>query len=174
MGTGAYVPILHMNSPADFGPIELRTDDPHQSLVLEAAVLSSLAGFQQHDANAPEAGGMLFATIERQCVRIKHASTPHPEDKRSRARFIPNLTAQKDEIARQFSSGLHFVGEWHSHPERYPTPSQVDLQSMDRCFSTSRHALKAFVMVIVGTAPWPNCLWVSLHRSGKAIQLFPT
>lgn len=37
---------------------------------------------------------------------------------------------------------------------------------MEDCFQKSRHQLKAFVMVIVGRAAFPEGLWVSIHRDG--------
>jgi integrative and conjugative element protein (TIGR02256 family) len=69
------------------------------------------------------------------------------------------------EIKSCFSDGLHFVGDWHTHPEGEPTPSSVDIKSMEDCFKKSSHQLEAFMMVIVGQAKFPKGLWVSLHGS---------
>ena len=69
--------------------------------------------------------------------------------------------AQRD-IDNHFAHRLHFLGNWHTHPQRVPSPSGTDLKNTQQRFIESEHALKAFVMVIVGLAPFPVGLYVAL------------
>ena len=76
-------------------------------------------------------------------------------------------TAGRRVAALELDGRLGYLGDWHTHPEREPSPSSWDLESMEDCFKKSRHQLKAFVMVIVGRAAFPEGLWVSLHDKAK-------
>jgi integrative and conjugative element protein (TIGR02256 family) len=58
---------------------------------------------------------------------------------------------------------LHFLGDWHTHPEPHPTPSGTDLESMRDCFNRSKKQVNYFIMIIVGTSTPDLSLWVSLH-----------
>ena len=143
--------------------IELRTGRGTEILRVEPQALATIERFRQTDSSAPEAGGMLLASIEPDLVRIVRATEPAATDRRTRFAFVPTLNHQQRVIDKQFQSGLHFVGEWHTHPEPRPTPSSVDLRSMATCFRDSRHQLASLVMVILGTEASFDGLWVSLH-----------
>ncbi len=67
------------------------------------------------------------------------------------------------EIDEQFSMGRHYVGDWHTHPERRPRPSKPDLSSMRRIARQSKHELPGLLLVIIGTKKTPDDMWVSLH-----------
>lgn len=154
--------------------ITLRTGRENEILRIEPPALVTIARFRQATHSAPEAGGMLFATIESDLVRIVRATAPSANDRRSRFAFIPALGNQQRTIDKQFRSGLHFVGEWHTHPEPRPTPSAVDLRSMAHCFRESRHQLASLVMIIMGTEPTCDGLWISLHTATEFRCLTPT
>lgn len=143
--------------------IELRTGRGNEILRIEPQALATIERFRQASSFAPEAGGMLLATIEPGLIRVIRATEPAPADKRTRFAFFPKLSHQQRVIDKQFRSGLHFIGEWHTHPEPRPTPSSVDLRSMADCFRDSRHQLTSIVMLILGTEASFDGLWISLH-----------
>ncbi|MCB1104674.1 MAG: Mov34/MPN/PAD-1 family protein [Cephaloticoccus sp.] len=160
--------------PKPPGDFQISTDRVGQTLVFTRETIATLLNHQQLKPTEPEGGGMLFAHIEPGWITIRVATLPQQADHRSWVTFEPNLKLQQREIRHQFKRGLHFIGEWHTHPELRPQPSGTDLQSMARCFATSKHSLHSFVMVIIGTAKWPYCLWVSLHRENSITRLYPT
>ena len=133
-----------------------------QRLVLTPQVLESFLKFRQHRSD-PEAGGLLFAEFDFPLIRIVEASPPHLTDQRWRTLFIPNRVLQRRLIKRRFRQGRHFVGEWHTHPEPFPKPSRLDLESLADAFLKSRHQLNYFVMIIVGNDMTALNLWVSVH-----------
>lgn len=71
-----------------------------------------------------------------------------------------------------FAHGLHYVGDWHTHPEDNPWPSPTDLDSIVDCVRRSRHELAGFLLVIVGRLDPPAGLYVALHdgRSASALR----
>lgn len=130
---------------------------------IEPSVVSHLMGNRQLGPKAPEVGGQLFAVFEKYLVRVVRATGPRCADKKARFWFLPDRRRENAEIKECFSQGLHYIGDWHTHPERCPTPSEIDLASMKACFEQSKHELKYFVLVIAGQASFPECFWVSLH-----------
>ena len=66
---------------------------------------------------------------------------------------------------------FHYVGDWHTHPETHPTPSNVDVESIQETFRLSRHELAAFVLIVVGTAPAPGGLYVAISCEERIEQL---
>lgn len=154
---------------------EFRYESKRLGLVVNFSpeVMAHFHAHRQQGKIKTEIGGQLFARFVKNEVRVVRATGPNPTDKRAWAWFRPDQRTQNVEIKRLFDSGLHFAGDWHTHPEREPSPSSWDLDSMADCFKKSRHQLKAFVMVIVGRAEFPRGLWVSLHGPVKWERLAP-
>tara|TARA_R110002012_G_scaffold111320_4_gene256246 strand:- start:202 stop:702 length:501 start_codon:yes stop_codon:yes gene_type:complete len=136
-----------------------------QVLTLEQNVLAHFAKWRQSDPKMPEAGGQLFGVVQGQSVELMRATGPINSDRRGRFFFIADRFAERREIITLHKSGLHYLGDWHTHPEAVPTPSGTDLSSMADLFVRSKHDLNAFLMVIVGTAEFPKGLHVSLHET---------
>jgi len=134
---------------------------------LSPEVVKHFAEHRQQGKIKTEIGGQLFAEFVKNEVRVVRTTGPNATDKRGWAWFKPDQRKQNAEIKQLFADGLHFVGDWHTHPEREPNPSSWDLESMEDCFKKSRHQLKAFLMVIIGQAKFPDGLWVSLHAADK-------
>ena len=147
-----------------------------QFLTLTHDVVEHFCRYQQHRPLQAEAGGQLFATFSGSMIRVSRATGPRKSDHRSLFRFVPNRLAERREIKAHFRSGLHYVGDWHTHPQRIPVPSSVDVINIMDTFQKSRHGLAGFVMIIVGTAPIPNGLYIAVcnHQECQALQSIET
>ena len=95
--------------------------------------------------------GQLFARLTRFEVYVEVATGPRPEDKRTRISYAPNRESERREIEAMFQQGLHFIGDWHTHPERIAYPSSIDEHTIADCADKSSHELNGFVLVVVGT-----------------------
>ncbi len=138
---------------------------PNSGQILELSdPVIEIFKFYRQTGGKPEAGGLLFAELCLPRIIIKQATTPHKLDKRSKFSFIPYRKPQKDIISQFFNTDLHFVGEWHTHFQRNPSPSIIDLHSMQDSFLKSKHELNAFIMIIVGSYTPGLRLWISLHN----------
>lgn len=135
-----------------------------QKVILCSSVIDQVTLHRQICHNAPESGGQLFAHITPSEIVISCATGPYKEDRRSRFRLTLDRWRQRLDIARLFSQGLHFVGEWHTHPEEHPSPSELDLANMRECFVKSKHQLHSFLMMIVGTDTSEEGIWLSQHN----------
>lgn len=141
---------------------------------VEPQVLSHLAAHRQTSCLRKESGGQLFARIRPQEWTIVTATGPRKSDWRSRFGYHPNRKAENEEIERMFDDGLHFVGDWHTHPQKVPRPSGTDRNSIGDIVTKSVHELPGFLLFIVGTAPFPKGIWASFHAGpGDGVQLAP-
>lgn len=131
-------------------------------VILSAAALESFDRHRQLSSRSKEAGGQLFARFEGSDTVIVEATEPKWLDRRHRTTFEPNRWLQQREIRDRRKRGLHFVGDWHTHPEPIPKPSYEDLRSMKKCFDYSKHDLRNFILVVVGSKPAPTGLYVGL------------
>lgn len=147
----------------------LSTDGP--AITLLESVLATFDRFRQLSPRVKESGGQLFARFEGADTILLEATPPNFLDRRSRNGFAPNRWMQQREIRSRHAHGLHFVGDWHTHPEPVPRPSHDDIYSMVDCFGHSLHDLRAFVLIIAGTKPAPEGLYVAVIDWHSARQL---
>ena len=144
----------------DQGMISYRI--PHEGqLLLGDDPLARFRRYRQTGRRS-EAGGQLFATFAEGVTSIVRATGPRRTDRRSSSSFIPDRLAERREIEALFKRGLHYVGDWHTHRELKPAPSNTDVLNFREMFCKSRHSLGSFVMVIVGIGPVPEGLYVGL------------
>jgi integrative and conjugative element protein (TIGR02256 family) len=151
--------------------IEYPLGSSGQVIILTDGVLSHLAGFRQSRRSHAEAGGQLFARFEDVKIVIEEATGPRATDRRTRTSYVPDRAAEQQEILGRHARGLHYVGDWHTHPDSAPEPSPRDLASMVECVTKSTHALNGFLLVIVGQADPPAGLHVSVHDNQCCYRL---
>ena len=118
-----------------------------------------------------EAGGQFFARIDEPRIIVEEATGPRRSDRRTRTSYTPNRFAEQREINSLYKRGLHYVGDWHTHPEKIPSPSLIDVRSIDDCVAKSEHSLNGFILIVVGTAEPPDGFHTSLHNGVRAIEL---
>ena len=100
-------------------------------------VLDTIAKYRQSDSGDSEAGGVLIGreNISNDNLIIEFATEPMPGDKRHRHRFY-----RKDKGHINFYQNLYnndcgiyaYVGEWHTHPEAFPSYSRIDSANWKR------------------------------------------
>jgi integrative and conjugative element protein (TIGR02256 family) len=144
-----------------------------QILVFSDVVIEHFKSHRQIRAWDREAGGQLFARIDGARIIVVEATGPRRGDHRTRTLYVPDRKAERFEIEDRFRLGLHFVGDWHTHPEKIPHPSDRDMKSIGESVLKSSHNLNGFVLAVVGTSNVPDCLSVLLHDGTQARTLYP-
>ncbi len=152
-------------------PLVYPIGDSGQLLILSSNVLRLFSEFQQKRCWMREAGGQLFASFSEKGIEIQVATKPRRADWRTRFGFQPSRVQDQKDIDSYFGLGLHYVGDWHTHPERFPKKSDLDVKSMRECFRESTHQLNGLILVVVGTAEFPEGLEVSLHSGSDSHDL---
>lgn len=147
------------------------SDKNNFNVLIEECVLEIFEEHKQLNDASLEAGGQLFAHFSDNTISISRATGIRDGDKRSRFFFIPNRLKERIEIKKHFKQNLHYVGDWHTHPQSKPIPSNTDIENITECFRLSKHDLKYFIMIVVGIDKFPNGLSVSLHNSQNSKYL---
>jgi integrative and conjugative element protein (TIGR02256 family) len=155
------------------GGLAFTIGESAQRLIVTHHVLSHFAKHQQSTDRSFEAGGQLFAHFAENEITIERATGPRPTDRRSRFSYVPDRRLEQEEIDAMHREGLHFIGDWHTHPEPTPTPSGSDVRSIRDAVAKSKHHLNGFLMIIVGTDVFPQGLHLSLHGSTERIVVTP-
>ena len=92
------------------------------------ALMKKYRQLKQHDK---EAGGILLGRMIENSndVIIDEVTEPGPKDKRSKFSFFRSKSIQKIINLRWLKSNntRNYLGEWHTHPESYPSPSTIDI-----------------------------------------------
>lgn len=137
----------------------------------DSTVIEHMLRFRQLRLWSRESGGQLFARLIERQWDVVEISGPRRTDKRHCFGYVPDRRAEQTEIAEQYRRGLHFVGDWHTHRQHIPAPSQTDSQSMRDMVTQSVHGLTGFLLVVVGNAELPAGLHVSFHTRKTLYQL---
>jgi integrative and conjugative element protein (TIGR02256 family) len=123
-----------------------------QHLGIDPRVLRHVRRYRQSREGQPEAGGQLFGTVTKSLVRISAASGPHRSDQRSRYAFRSNPHTAQTFIEAHAERGLLYLGEWHTHAENVPSPSETDVSALRAILQNSQLNTDALVLMIVGLA----------------------
>lgn len=103
--------------------------------------------------NKNESGGILLGKVRKNKIVITLATKPTKWDSSTRYSFIRHKkSAQKfTNIEFYRSKGtVIYLGEWHTHPEKYPTPSKTDVEMISQQFHENIINERFLLMVIVG------------------------
>ena len=111
--------------------------------------------YVQDEPHQPEAGGVLLGRyiLGTSDVIVDRATAPLPRDRQARSRFFRARRRHQDLIDRAWreSGGTcTYLGEWHTHPERIPTPSIIDRLDLRRKLLVDQFSGYLF-FVVVGT-----------------------
>lgn len=123
-------------------------------------VVARAAAFRQTTFHHAEAGGLLLGLRRGQNLEVKWLTVPQKGDTRTRFGFFRETLGHASEaLARWHATGSQadYVGEWHTHPESHPTPSDTDVSEWLR-LTVARKDGRPLVFLIVGTEGFYACL----------------
>lgn len=153
--------------------ISYRAPSTSTEVLLTDNILDHISAHRQKKLWAKEAGGQLFGRFWNGAFIVHVATGPRPADRRSRWSFQPDPTADQQEVNKMHAVGLHYLGTWHTHPQRRPMPSKRDVSTMEHTFSNATHELSGFLMLVVGTDDPPNGLYLGMVTRGGTTVLLP-
>lgn len=132
---------------------EWSTSDRKKLVVFSAPVLQVFAKHCQRHFWQHESGGILLGKRRGKHIEVLVATEPMPKDRRSQYFFGREADGHSEVAWLAWRSGnrtVDYVGEWHTHRQRVPTPSGLDRSEWDK-LSAGRSDLNALVAVVVGT-----------------------
>ena len=123
-------------------------------LRIDQKVIDIISSFIQDEKDKPEAGGILMGYyIDDYSFFISDLTVPSNYDKSSRFNFIRSFINAQKFINHFFKSSKGkkiYLGEWHTHPEKLPTPSSTDLDSFEEQLKKNKLNSKFIFMIIIG------------------------
>lgn len=118
-----------------------------------------------------ETGGALFGPASGSSVL--HAAGPGPLAEHGPLFFNRDLTFTEQEAERLYrADGSQWIGEWHTHINVSPTPSDADLRTYLRHVTDGELGFDRFVALIIAlAAPQPILAAWTLERSNDQMML---
>lgn len=125
-----------------------------RKLLLTDEVIQRLYNIS-HSSDQNESGGILIGKVSKDLstIIITDITTPTSADRRGRFFFIRNRKSAQKVINTEWIRSLgvkNYLGEWHTHPERYPSPSPKDLELIDNCNKKNSNPFEFLFMIIAG------------------------
>lgn len=116
-------------------------------------VVSIFKKYIQNDVDKSEAGGIITGKVYENLIEILNCSEPSLLDERSRYNFKRSFKSAQIYINEKFveSRGEEiYLGEWHTHPEDIPSPSNTDINSFNKTLTNNILNSNVHFMIIVG------------------------
>ena len=124
------------------------------TIFISEDVLALLSKYRQTNFRKKEAGGILLGQVRDKSIYILRISVPSVHDKASRTTFDRNKFKSQVIIEYEFyASGKKtiYLGEWHTHPEKYPKPSLTDIRMINDQFEKNVLNEPFLILLIQGT-----------------------
>lgn len=124
------------------------------NIIFHEHLMKTFHKYLQDDVFKYEAGGIMTGLIFENMIEVCNCSIPSILDKRSRFNFLRSKTSAQQFLKNRFkeSKGREiYLGEWHTHPEKYPTPSNCDIVSFKKSLKKNKLYSNIFIMLILGT-----------------------
>lgn len=128
------------------------TTDRRILVDLGAPVVEVFQRHVQQIASDSEGGGILLGSVRGHHLEVLHATAPTKWDKRFQYLFERLPFGHKDQAELRWTESggtVRYLGEWHTHPQDYPTPSQLDRAEWLK-LAERRQDKRAVLVVIVG------------------------
>jgi integrative and conjugative element protein (TIGR02256 family) len=127
---------------------------PEQRLVFADEAVLQMRAHAQRSRWQAEAGGVLLGRhlLDSKDMAVDEVTVPQKEDRRSRFNFFRSkqhsaLARVRWDVSRGTSA---YLGLWHTHPERDPSPSSVDRRDWERAVSLDTFEGDRLFFPIVG------------------------
>lgn len=137
----------------DFMLLENPQDDAEGLVLIEDSVLVDIQRYVQDDRTLPESGGILLGYRRQHHLHIVEATIPAKGDSRGRFHFWRRDRSHQREATKAWKKSgktIDYLGEWHTHPERHPSPSVLDLREWRKICVTRQNCM-VFVIVGIGS-----------------------
>ena len=98
------------------------------------SVLKVMEKYKQAHPKSLEAGGILLGQVKDKDAYVMRASIPTAWDRATRTSFHRNKEIAQIIIDFEFANSDNktiYLGEWHTHPEKQPSPSPTDRKMIE-------------------------------------------
>ena len=132
-------------------------------------VIQTFWKHRQRKPCQPESGGVLLGRRRGKHFEVVHATSPFPRDTQSRTRFVRECYGHQNvatALWMESGSEVGYVGEWHTHPQTKPRPSDTDCREWLLLIARQTRGAP-LVATVIGT----KSLYVALLNHGQIVPL---
>lgn len=125
-----------------------------RALKIDDEAHERLLAHRQLGRASSEAGGVLLGRrLHGGHLVVDEVSEPQPGDRAGRFTFHRSTDHQRiiDEAHERSGGTCGYLGEWHTHAERDPRPSEIDIDNWQRHAREDTYDAEELLFVIVGT-----------------------
>ncbi len=128
---------------------------------------------QDNDVKA-EAGGVMLGRfiIDSKNIVVDRVTVPLLGDKRDRYKFFRSAKPHQrviDNAWEKTNGRVNYLGEWHTHPENYPSPSRIDYEAWEKKLKHDVFSSRYLYFIIMGIKEMR--VWEGDRRTLKFKQL---
>lgn len=140
-----------ISAMSNFDALTVKTE--HFSLYISRAVRDIWLEYRQIRPMAPEAFGVIIGNKDLEIERygLVEITVPQKGDRCSRMSFTlrdPEHQRIVDHLHNSSEGQLVYFGTWHTHPEKNPHASWIDIRDWRQC--KLRNPMKRLFFVIIG------------------------
>jgi len=141
---------------------------------LTAPVIETLHQYKQIHKNSLESGGVLlgrFIKVSKNIV-VDKITSPSKGDKQTRYSFKRFSSVHQEIITEEWHNSkgtCNYLGEWHTHPEDFPTPSGVDIRDWKRKLKKDVFSSRYLYFIIAGIKSID--IWEGDRRTLEIVKL---
>ena len=140
------------------------------NVLITSTAIKIIESYKQTKKKDHESGGILLGQILDNNIHILRATTPNKFDKSSRYSFECDKDAAQVIIDYEFINSENktiYLGEWHTHPENFPNPSDIDLGMIKSQYFKNRLNEPFLVLLIQGL----KGLYVAIYDGNKIEEI---
>jgi len=122
--------------------------------IIEDNALNDIYEYRPEDYKY-ENGGILLGKYNKKndTYIITNVSTTNSKDRKGKNFFIRSKKRAQiiiDKLWRDSKGEINYLGEWHTHDEKYPTPSWIDQKLVKQMIKNKNIEIKNVFMLILG------------------------
>lgn len=138
----------------------------NELVIMPISILNKLHEHRQLKFWHSEKGGIFLGKYRGNYIEITDITLPQCSD--ISGRFFFNRCSPKHQKTayeqwQNSNSEITYVGEWHTHPEQTPTPSNQDLNEWQSKLADSIESM--FLCIIGQSTDWFGC-----YQSGGVLE----
>lgn len=135
-------------------------------------IIDEISKWLQHNTDLPESGGYILGYQHRKTrnITLESITSPHRQDFRSRIRCTIRDIYHGRVLQNAKKENSYYMGVWHTHPQRFPYPSSIDIQDWMKSILYERTGAEYIFFLIAGTRQFK--VWVGDYSTNEIIELY--
>jgi integrative and conjugative element protein (TIGR02256 family) len=146
-------------------------DSRHTVMIRQSA--TEILRKHEQGGKLREFGGILLGYVHKEYVEVVEVTVPNQLDSSGPGFFVRSREgAQRsvEEAWERSCGALIYLGEWHTHSQANPSPTEIDCVMIKRALAQAQMDIDFLLLLIVGQA---GSFWVGWQTKRGLSELRP-